>query len=55
MPEASDLDDSIGPEGPKAATAHAKLLGTMETIAAMPNGFVTGARLYDLNTGRLHR
>ncbi|MFK4089544.1 Tat pathway signal sequence domain protein [Kribbella sp. NPDC020789] len=38
--------------GPKAATAKAKLLATMETIAAMPNGFVTGSGLYDLDTGR---
>ncbi|MFB6718973.1 Tat pathway signal sequence domain protein [Kribbella sp. NPDC056345] len=39
-------------QGPKATTAKAKLLGTMETIAAMPNGFVTGGGLYDLDTGR---
>jgi hypothetical protein len=39
-------------QGPKAATAKSKLLGTMETIAAMPNGFVTGGGLYDLDTGR---
>jgi hypothetical protein len=39
-------------QGPKAATARAKLLGTMETIGAMPNGFVTGSGLYDLDTGR---
>ena len=38
--------------GPKAAAAKAKLLATMETIAAMPNGFVTGEGLYDLDTGR---
>ncbi|MEU4240393.1 hypothetical protein [Actinoplanes sp. NPDC026619] len=38
--------------GPSAALAKAKLLGTMETIAAMPNGFVTGSGLYDLDTGR---
>ena len=38
--------------GPKADTAKAKLLATMETIAAMPNGFVTGSGLYDLDTGR---
>lgn len=38
--------------GPKAAAAKAKLVGTMETIAAMPNGFVTGSGLYDLDTGR---
>ena len=39
-------------QGPKAAVAKAKLLGTMETIGAMPNGFVTGSGLYDLDTGR---
>ncbi|GAA1578104.1 Tat pathway signal sequence domain protein [Kribbella sancticallisti] len=39
-------------QGPKAAIARTKLLGTMETIAAMPNGFVTGGGLYDLDTGR---
>ncbi|MEU4292374.1 hypothetical protein AB0E63_29465 [Kribbella sp. NPDC026596] len=39
-------------QGPKADVAHAKLLGTMETIGAMPNGFVTGGGLYDLDTGR---
>ncbi|NUT04608.1 MAG: Tat pathway signal sequence domain protein [Hamadaea sp.] len=38
--------------GPKADVAKAKLLATMETIAAMPNGFVTGSGLYDLDTGR---
>jgi hypothetical protein len=38
--------------GPKAGTAKARLLSTMETIAAMPNGFVTGSGLYDLDTGR---
>jgi hypothetical protein len=38
--------------GPKADVAKAKLLGTMETIGAMPNGFVTGSGLYDLDTGR---
>jgi hypothetical protein len=38
--------------GPKADTAKARLLSTMETIAAMPNGFVTGSGLYDLDTGR---
>jgi hypothetical protein len=31
--------------GPKAAVARSKLLGTMETIGAMPNGFVTGSGL----------
>src|SRR3954471_18227583 len=38
--------------GPKAELARSKLLGTMETIGAMPNGFVTGSGLYDLDTGR---
>ncbi|GIM96270.1 hypothetical protein Ato02nite_080630 [Paractinoplanes toevensis] len=38
--------------GPLAEKAKAKLLGTMETIGAMPNGFVTGSGLYDLDTGR---
>ncbi|NUR73825.1 MAG: Tat pathway signal sequence domain protein [Hamadaea sp.] len=38
--------------GPKADIAKAKLTATMETIAAMPNGFVTGSGLYDLDTGR---
>ena len=38
--------------GPKAEIAKSKLLATMETIAAMPNGFVTGNGLYDLDTGR---
>ena len=38
--------------GPKADVARSKLIGTMETIAAMPNGFVTGTGLYDLDTGR---
>ncbi|MFP3989868.1 Tat pathway signal sequence domain protein [Streptomyces sp. E11-3] len=38
--------------GPKAAKAKDRLLGTMETIAAQPNGFVQGTALYDLDTGR---
>ncbi|GEB55391.1 exo-rhamnogalacturonan lyase family protein [Streptomyces gardneri] len=38
--------------GPKAAKAEARLRSTMETIAAQPNGFVQGAGLYDLDTGR---
>jgi hypothetical protein len=38
--------------GPKADLARSKLLGTMETIGAMPNGFVTGSGRYDLDTGR---
>ncbi|MHC0432954.1 exo-rhamnogalacturonan lyase family protein [Streptomyces sp. O3] len=39
-------------EGPKAKKAKDRLLGTMETIAAQPNGFVQGTALYDLDTGR---
>lgn len=38
--------------GPQAAKAKARVLGTMETIAAQPNGFVQGSGLYDLDTGR---
>ncbi|MEU1666074.1 twin-arginine translocation signal domain-containing protein [Streptomyces sparsogenes] len=38
--------------GPKAAKAEARLRGTMETIAAQPNGFVQGSGLYDLDTGK---
>jgi hypothetical protein len=38
--------------GPKADLARSKLIGTMETIATMPNGFVTGTGLLDLDTGR---
>jgi hypothetical protein len=38
--------------GPKAEIAKSKLLGTMETIAATPNGFVAGTGRYDLDTGR---
>ncbi|OEJ62048.1 Tat pathway signal sequence domain protein [Streptomyces agglomeratus] len=38
--------------GPKAAKAKARVLSTMETIAAQPNGFVQGSGLYDLDTGR---
>ncbi|GIE82287.1 hypothetical protein Aph02nite_82370 [Actinoplanes philippinensis] len=37
--------------GPKAAIAEKKLLATMRTIGRMPNGFVTGSGLYDLDTG----
>lgn len=36
--------------GPKADKAKAHILGTMETIAAQPNGFVQGSGLYDLDT-----
>jgi hypothetical protein len=39
-------------QGSKAEAARTKLLATMETIGAMPNGFVTGEGLYDLETGR---
>jgi YetA-like protein len=39
--------------GPRAAACRAKLAGTMATIGAMPNGFVTGSGSYDLDTGRL--
>ncbi|MFB4425816.1 Tat pathway signal sequence domain protein [Streptomyces sp. QL37] len=38
--------------GPQAAKAKARILGTMETIAAQPNGFVQGSGLYDLDTGK---
>jgi hypothetical protein len=38
--------------GPKAEKAKARVLSTMETIAAQPNGFVQGTGLYDLDTGR---
>jgi hypothetical protein len=37
--------------GPKAAVAEKKLLATMRTIGRMPNGFVTGSGLYDIDTG----
>jgi hypothetical protein len=37
--------------GPKADVARMKLLNTMRTIARMPNGFVTGEGLYDIETG----
>ncbi|SDT28250.1 exo-rhamnogalacturonan lyase family protein [Actinoplanes derwentensis] len=36
--------------GPKAAAAERKLLATMRTIGRMPNGFVTGSGLYDIDT-----
>ncbi|MEN1884128.1 exo-rhamnogalacturonan lyase family protein [Streptomyces mirabilis] len=39
-------------KGPKAEKAKARVLSTMETIAAQPNGFVQGSGLYDLDTGR---
>ncbi|MEB8336639.1 exo-rhamnogalacturonan lyase family protein [Streptomyces endophyticus] len=38
--------------GPKWEKAKARVLSTMETIAAQPNGFVQGSGLYDLDTGR---
>ncbi|KAF4407421.1 exo-rhamnogalacturonan lyase family protein [Streptomyces lycii] len=37
--------------GPQAEKARKRLLSTMRTIARMPNGFVTGEGLYDLDTG----
>ncbi|WP_392969571.1 Tat pathway signal sequence domain protein [Streptomyces sp. LN245] len=39
-------------KGPKWEKARARVLSTMETIAAQPNGFVQGTGLYDLDTGR---
>lgn len=38
--------------GPKWEKAKARVLSTMETIAAQPNGFVQGSGLYDLDTGK---
>jgi YetA-like protein len=38
--------------GPAWEKARARVLSTMETIAAQPNGFVQGSGLYDLDTGR---
>ncbi len=38
--------------GPKWEKARDRVLSTMETIAAQPNGFVQGSGLYDLDTGR---
>ncbi|WP_409473203.1 Tat pathway signal sequence domain protein [Streptomyces sp. HC307] len=38
--------------GPKWEKAKARVLSTMETIAAQPNGFVQGTALYDLDTGK---
>lgn len=37
--------------GPKWEKARARVLSTMEGIAAQPNGFVQGGGLYDLDTG----
>ncbi|MFB7333413.1 Tat pathway signal sequence domain protein [Streptomyces adustus] len=39
-------------KGPKWEKAKARVLSTMEGIAAQPNGFVQGSGLYDLDTGR---
>lgn len=39
-------------KGPKWEKAKARVLSTMETIGAQPNGFVQGSGLYDLDTGR---
>ncbi|SOE26357.1 exo-rhamnogalacturonan lyase family protein [Streptomyces sp. OK228] len=39
-------------KGSKWEKAKARVLSTMETIAAQPNGFVQGSGLYDLDTGR---
>ncbi|MFI6655577.1 Tat pathway signal sequence domain protein [Streptomyces sp. NPDC050523] len=39
-------------KGPKWEKARARVLSTMEGIAAQPNGFVQGSGLYDLDTGR---
>ncbi len=39
-------------KGPKREEARARVLSTLETIAAQPNGFVQGSGLYDLGTGR---
>ncbi|MFE2538355.1 Tat pathway signal sequence domain protein [Streptomyces sp. NPDC059371] len=39
-------------KGPQWQKARARVLSTMETIAAQPNGFVQGSGLYDLDTGR---
>ncbi|MET8804555.1 Tat pathway signal sequence domain protein [Streptomyces sp. NPDC004546] len=38
-------------KGPKWEKAKARVLSTMEGIAAQPNGFVQGSGLYDLDTG----
>ncbi|MCX5419497.1 Tat pathway signal sequence domain protein [Streptomyces sp. NBC_00078] len=39
-------------KGPKWEKARARVLSTMEGIAAQPNGFVQGSGLYDLDTGK---
>ncbi|THV42528.1 Tat pathway signal sequence domain protein [Glycomyces buryatensis] len=38
--------------GPDWEFCRDKVLGTMETIAAQPNGFAQGGALYDMDTGR---
>ncbi|HEY1093747.1 MAG TPA: hypothetical protein VGE61_03530 [Glycomyces sp.] len=38
--------------GPDWEFCRQKVLGTMETIAAQPNGFAQGSGLYDMDTGR---
>ncbi|WP_460543816.1 exo-rhamnogalacturonan lyase family protein [Glycomyces halotolerans] len=38
--------------GPDWEFCRQKVLGTMETIAAQPNGFAQGTALYDMDTGR---
>ncbi|WP_049573670.1 twin-arginine translocation signal domain-containing protein [Streptomyces sp. SBT349] len=38
--------------GPRWEECRDKLLATMETIAAQPNGFIQGSGLYDMETGR---
>ncbi|WP_327720760.1 Tat pathway signal sequence domain protein [Streptomyces sp. NBC_00490] len=38
-------------QGPKAAQARAKLVNSVRTIAAQPNGFFTGTGLLDADTG----
>ncbi|POX59252.1 Tat pathway signal sequence domain protein [Streptomyces sp. Ru62] len=39
-------------KGPQWEKAKARVLSTMEGIAAQPNGFVQGGGLYDLDTGK---
>ncbi|WP_046726626.1 hypothetical protein [Streptomyces humi] len=39
-------------KGPKWEKAKARVLSTMQGIAAQPNGFVQGSGLYDLDTGK---
>ncbi|WP_460497579.1 exo-rhamnogalacturonan lyase family protein [Glycomyces tarimensis] len=40
--------------GPDWEFCRDKVLGTMETIAAQPNGVAQGGGLYDMDTGRFH-